>query len=45
MEMSIKKCVCESKYQDGKLGEKNRYHTIGAKVFTCTVCGRTEPRK
>lgn len=36
--ISIKRCGCESRYQDAKYGNGQRVHTIGAKSATCTVC-------
>ena len=37
----IKKCTCESQYQDKKYGKDNRVHNITVKDKNrCTVCGK-----
>ena len=40
--MAIKKCKCESAFQDKKYGPQRRVHTPGNK---CTVCGATNEGK
>ena len=45
--MVIKRCDCESKYQDERYGKGLRVHNLcGAKnkdKARCTVCGRERP--
>lgn len=40
MSTVIKKCVCESKFQDNEYGKQMRLHNVGEKGNKCTVCGR-----
>lgn len=39
MPTKIKKCTCESKYQDKEHGKTLRVHNTFAKGSRCTVCG------
>lgn len=41
-ESKIKKCHCDSKFQDEKYGDKNRVFNQTVKGYRCTVCGREE---
>lgn len=36
----IRKCYCDSKFQDKKYGKKQRVHNKTMKGYRCTVCGR-----
>ncbi len=40
MSTVIRKCTCDSKYQDKRLGKKNRVHNETLKGYRCTVCGQ-----
>lgn len=40
----IKRCDCKHAFQDSKYGSQMRVHTIGQKVFRCTVCGKETPK-
>ena len=37
---AIKKCACESQYQDEKYGKGNRVCNKTTKGERCTVCGK-----
>lgn len=41
--VTIRKCNCASAYQDEHYGKGMRIFNRGAKVWTCTVCGATQP--
>lgn len=36
----IKKCTCESQFQDATYGKGNRLCNVGNKGAICTVCGK-----
>ena len=40
----IKKCTCESKFQDAMYGKGNRVYNLreGSTKGSCTVCGREQ---
>lgn len=42
VDMAIKLCVCDHKYQDKKYGKNLRVQNLCAKdnEYRCTVCGR-----
>ena len=42
MPVTIKKCDCNSKYQDDLYGKGNRVYNLAEKSAkgTCTVCGK-----
>ena len=35
-------CTCHHQYQDEKYGQGQRVHNIGAKDYSCTVCGKSK---
>ena len=41
--ISIRKCSCNSAYQDEQYGRQMRLFNRGDKTLTCTVCGATQP--
>lgn len=41
--ISIRKCACNSAYQDEHYGRQMRVFNRGTKTWICTVCGATQP--
>ena len=41
--ISIRKCACNSTYQDEHYGKHMRVFNRGNKTWICTVCGSTQP--
>jgi len=38
--MSVRKCMCQHKFQDKKYGKNQRVHNKTMKGYRCTSCGR-----
>lgn len=42
--MVSRPCQCLSEFQDGQCGRGTRWHTVGTRALTCTVCGKEKVR-